>query len=316
MTPAGASPLAAATRLSGGAPSEALSPEKRAQFDAIAATAREAAGLHIVPEKSAMVFSRIGKRLRALGLASLDDYIALIRGPGAAQEREHLISALTTNVTSFFREDHHFAHFADAILPGLIARARAGGRVRLWSSACSSGQEAYSLAMVVLERFPEAARHDLRILASDIDHQVLATARAATYPADLVAPLTAGGRDRFLRPAEGDEVAVKDEVRALVAFRHLNLMGNWPMKGRFDVIFCRNVMIYFDQPTQNRLISRFAEVCAPGAVLYLGHSERIDPASGAPFRQVGQTTFVFEPAAAAHLHMPFGAHQEHPDVSP
>lgn len=289
---------------------EPMSPEKRAQFDAISRMAREAAGLNIVPEKSAMVFSRLGKRLRALGLSSVDDYIALIQGPDAAEERENLISALTTNVTSFFRENHHFEYFAQQQLPGLIERARSGNRVRLWSAACSSGQEPYSLAMVVLEQFPDAHRHDLRILATDIDHQILAAARAATYSSDLVAPLKANGRERFLRPAESGDVMVADEVRALVALRRLNLMGDWPMKGRFDAIFCRNVMIYFDQPTQNRLISRFAKVCADQAVLYLGHSERIDPAANAPFRQVGQTTFAFDPSASPHVSLRHGAHQE------
>lgn len=303
------SPASAVQAFAGSGP-EPLTPEKRAQFDAIARMAREAAGLHIVPEKSAMVFSRIGKRLRALKLGSIDDYIALVHGPNAADERENLISALTTNVTSFFRENHHFEHFASEVLPDLIARAREGGRVRLWSSACSSGQEPYSLAMVVLEQFPEAARHDLRILATDIDTQILAAARAATYAADLVTPLAASGRDKFLRPAGGGDMVVADEVRNLVAFRHLNLMGDWPMKGQFDAIFCRNVMIYFDQPTQNRLISRFAQLCAPGAMLYLGHSERIDPGLGAPFRQVGQTAFAFEPAAQPHVPQRPGPHQE------
>ena len=290
--PAGPGPL-----LPSASPPEALTPERRAQFDAIAAMAREAAGLNLVPEKAAMVFSRIGKRVRALGLSGPEDYVALLGGPGAAEERENLISALTTNVTSFFRENHHFEHFAAELLPPLVERARAGGRVRLWSTACSSGQEPYSLAMVVLEHFPEAPAHDFRILATDIDRQVLAAARSARYGAELAAPLSENRRRRFLRPTGAADLTVAEEVRDLVAFRHLNLMGDWPMKGRFDAIFCRNVMIYFDQPTQNRLISRFAGVCAPGAVLYLGHSERIDPAAGSDFAQVAQTTFAFRDPA-------------------
>ncbi|QDC09804.1 chemotaxis protein [Oceanicola sp. D3] len=289
---------------------EPMSPEKRAQFDAIAGMARDAAGLNIVPEKAAMVFSRIGKRLRALKLSGVDDYIALLQGPEAGEEREHLISALTTNVTSFFRENHHFEHFAARHLPKLIEKARAGERVRLWSAACSSGQEPYSLAMVVLEQFPDAQRHDLKILATDVDQQILAAARAATYAPDLVAPLKTGGRDRFLHPVEGGDMRVSDDVRSLVSFRHLNLMGDWPMRGKFDAIFCRNVMIYFDQPTQNRLIYRFADICAFNAVLYLGHSERIDPAAGAPFCQVGQTTFAFDSTAHPPVSPRPSAHQE------
>ncbi|MFY0632946.1 MAG: protein-glutamate O-methyltransferase [Vannielia sp.] len=311
MSTAQAISPAAPPKLAAAAMSSApMSPQKQAQFEAIARMAREAAGLHIVPEKSAMVFSRIGKRLRALKLASVDDYIALVQSPGSGGEREQLISALTTNVTSFFRESHHFEHFASELLPGLAERARAGGRVRLWSSACSSGQEAYSLAMVVLEHFPEAARHDLRILATDIDHQILAAARAATYSSELVAPLESRGYQRFLRPAEGGDVTIAEPLRALIAFRHLNLMGDWPMKGQFDAIFCRNVMIYFDQPTQNQLVSRFAGVCAPGAMLYLGHSERIDAAANAPFHQVAQTTFAFDPSPKARVTPPPGTHQE------
>ena len=273
-----------------------LSADQRAQFDAIARIAHTEAALNILPEKAAVVFSRIGKRLRALGLPDAATYVALIEGPNGTQERENLISALTTNVTSFFRENHHFEHFANQILPTLERRARAGGRVRLWSAACSSGQEAYSLAMVILEKFPEATRYDLRILATDVDRQILTAARAGIYPADLAEQIAPARRKRFFNPAVGEhEIEAAPELKSLIAFNRLNLMSNWPMTGRFDAIFCRNVMIYFDQGTQKKLIDRFAGVCSPGAALYLGHSERIDPASTRDFQQVGQTTFTYLP---------------------
>jgi chemotaxis protein methyltransferase CheR len=266
-----------------------------AHFDTIAARAHREAGLVLPRDKAPMVLARIGKRLRASGHATLAEYCAFLDSEAGAEERRELIYTLTTNVTSFFREQHHFDGLRERILPALVARARAGGRVRLWSAGCSSGQEPYSLAMVVLDALPEAARCDLRILATDIDPYVLAEARAAVYPDAQVEPVPEALRRRFLEPAPGRDGTrawrVAEPARRLVAFRELNLLKEWPMRGRFDAIFCRNVVIYFDRETQRCLWERFAAALTPGGHLFLGHSERIDTAATDAFRVVGTTMY-------------------------
>ncbi|RDC74532.1 chemotaxis protein [Rhodovulum sp. 12E13] len=266
-----------------------------AHFDTIAARAHREAGLVLPRDKAPMVLARIGKRLRASGHATLAEYCAFLDSEAGVEERRELIYTLTTNVTSFFREQHHFDGLRERILPGLVERARAGGRVRLWSAGCSSGQEPYSLAMVVLDALPEAARCDLRILATDIDPYVLAEARKAVYPEAQVEPVPEAMRRRFLEPAPGRDGTrawrVAEPARSLVAFRELNLLKEWPMRGRFDAIFCRNVVIYFDRETQRCLWERFAAALAPGGHLFLGHSERIDTAATDAFRVVGTTMY-------------------------
>jgi chemotaxis protein methyltransferase CheR len=266
-----------------------------AHFDTIAALAHDEAGLVLPRDKAPMVLARIGKRLRASGHATLASYCSFLESDAGRRERSELVYSLTTNVTSFFREQHHFDALQERILPDLVARARSGGRVRLWSAGCSSGQEAYSLAMVVLDALPEAARCDLRILATDIDPHVLAQARTALYAEAQVEPVPDRMRRRFLEPATARDGArawrVAEPVRALVAFRELNLLRDWPMRGRFDVIFCRNVVIYFDRDTQRRLWGRFAAALSAGGHLFLGHSERIDTATCDDFRVVGTTMY-------------------------
>ncbi len=264
-----------------------------AAFAALARVAHAEAGLVLPPDKAPMVMSRIGKRMRRVGARSLEEYCELLECPDCGEERREMIFALTTNVTSFLREAHHFECFRETILPELVTRARQGGRVRLWSAGCSTGQEPYSLAMTVLEAFPEAATTDLRILATDIDPHVLREARGGSYAEQLLQPLPEIWRSRFFEP--GSEATgqwrVKEEVRRLVVFRELNLLDRWPMKGRFDAIFCRNVVIYFDRVTQSALWPRFHGALAPGGYLFLGHSERIDLADQPPFRPAGTTIY-------------------------
>ncbi len=264
-------------------------------FDAIAALAHAEAGLVLPRDKAPMVLARILKRMRASGHAALADYCAYLDGDEGADERRELLYTLTTNVTSFFRERHHFDAMRDRILPSLVARARAGGRVRLWSAGCSSGQEPYSLAMTVIEALPEAPRLDVRILATDIDPHILGPARDGVYSDAQVEPIPEALRRRFFERAERADgcraLRVTEPIRRLVTFRQLNLIGPWPMKGRFDAILCRNVVIYFDRDTQRRLWGRFAEALAPGGYLFLGHSERIDTAANHGFRVVGPTMY-------------------------
>lgn len=260
-------------------------------FEFIASLAMREAGLMIPRDKGTMVFSRLNKRLKALGLRDYESYCSLLQS-GDAAERKTLISILTTNVTSFMREPHHFDMLRDDILPTLMARGRAGGRIRLWSAGCSSGQEPYTIAMTLLDVWPDAARSDVRILATDIDHVVLQKAREGVYAESAVETLPDSWRERFFQPASSSgQCAVRSELRNLIAFRELNLMKPWPFSGKFDVIFCRNVVIYFDQDTQNALWPRFEDACQPGATLFVGHSERVEAEAGTSFQIVGKTAY-------------------------
>lgn len=251
-----------------------------AAYARVAQLLHEMTGIHLPPGKRAMVSSRLAKPLRRTGVAGLDAYCQLLARPDAGPVQDEFISALTTNTTQFNREAHHFDHLRDAVLPDLAARIEAGHRVRLWSAGCSSGEEAYGLAFHVLDQCPGAPSRDLRILATDIDHRVLARARQARYPASALAPLPAPQAQRYFEPVPASSTLrqVIAEARGLVAFRHLNLKQDWPFSGHFDVIFCRNVAIYFDQATQDRLWRRLCDRVAPGGLLYIGHSESIPPA--------------------------------------
>jgi chemotaxis protein methyltransferase CheR len=232
-------------------------------------------GIHLIDAKAPLVYSRLGKRLRQLGLSRFSDYCRLLEGPDGAGERASLLSALTTNVTRFFREPHHFDALKKQVAESLGPIARSGGRVRLWSAGCSNGHEPYSMAMVLLAELPEAADLDVRILATDIDPLVVDRARAGLYSSEDVEPVPHGLASRFVIP-EGTGVRMADSLQRLVSFGVLNLHAKWPMKGRFDAIFCRNVAIYFDDETQRRLWTRFAGSLTPDGRLYIGHSERAE----------------------------------------
>ena len=261
-------------------------------FRHIAQTLHAHAGIALSEGKAALVYSRLAKRLRLLGLRSFRDYCALIEGVEGVDERQAMTAALTTNVTRFYREPHHFDHLRDHVMPELAARARAGGRVRLWSAACSNGQEPYSMALTVLDVLPEAADLDVRILATDIDPNMVAEGAAGIYTEELLSPVPASGRKRF-EPLAGRPglFSADATLRRLVSFRELNLIGDWPMKGKFDVIFCRNVVIYFDDATQEMVWGRFTPIMNPGATLYIGHSERVSGPATAQLQTCGLTAY-------------------------
>lgn len=259
-------------------------------FRQIAGVLHAHAGIALTEAKAALVYSRLAKRLRSLGLRSFREYCALIDGAEGVDERQAMTAALTTNVTRFFREPHHFDHLRDQVMPALAERARAGGRVRLWSAACSNGQEPYSMAITVLDALPEAADLDVRILATDIDPNMVAEGKAGVYRQEHLEPVPMAQRSRWFNKAP-EGWAVSDALRRLVAFRELNLIGDWPMKGQFDVIFCRNVVIYFDDETQERVWSRFVPKMNPGATLYIGHSERVTGPAADRLDTAGLTTY-------------------------
>jgi chemotaxis protein methyltransferase CheR len=270
----------------------------RGDFRQIAAMLHDDAGIHLPESKAALVYARLARRLRALGLASFRDYCALVAGAEGGDERQKMLAALTTNVTRFFREPHHFEHFEHVVLPPLLEAARRGGRVRFWSAACSSGQEPYSMAMTILSLMPDAARFDVKVLASDIDPNMVAEGEKGIYDDSLAQGVPATMRQRWFIPVDdgarnhcGRRVAVSDALRDLVVFRELNLFGAWPMTGRFDAIFCRNVAIYFEEETQMQLWSRFIALLSPGGRLYIGHSERLTGAAAAAFESEGVTSY-------------------------
>lgn len=263
-----------------------------ADFRKIAALVHAESGIVLNESKANLVYSRLAKRLRLVGLKSFRDYCALVSGEDGADERQAMIAAMTTNVTRFFREEHHFSYLKTAVLPALAAKARSGGRVRIWSSACSSGEEPYSIAVAVLSQIADAAERDVLILASDLDPNMLDRAKAGIYGVRQIESVPPDLRSKWFEARKSGgaiEYAVSETPRRLMRFRELNLLDPWPMRGRFDVIFCRNVMIYFDEETQDRIWRRFAQVLEPGGTICIGHSERI-PAS-MPFELVGQTTY-------------------------
>ena len=251
------------------------------------------AGISLPESKANLVYSRLAKRLRLLGLPNFEQYCALVTGPQGEAERQAMIAALTTNVTRFFREPHHFEHLKAQILPPAIEAARRGAKIRLWSAASSTGKEAYSIALTLLALMPEAAKSDIRILATDIDPNVLATGEAGIYDAALLDAVPAALRSRWFAPLNDGslQLQVGAELRALVKFKKLNLIGNWPMQGKFQAIFCRNVVIYFENDTQEKIWSRMLPLLAPDGALYIGHSERVSGAAEGRLRSDGITIY-------------------------
>ncbi len=264
------------------------------EFKAIVDIAYVEAGLVFPPEKASLVSTRIRKRVRSLGLSGFSDYIALVNSASGEQERRTMISSLTTNVSKFFRENHHFEYLKTEILPELINRAKRGERIRLWSAGCSTGQEPYSLALTALSVDVNLDRYDIKILATDIDENVIKTGQSGFYPERSRAEISAHQLTKFLLPFEKNQETgfiLSDKVRNLVSFRELNLLKPWPFSGYFDVIFCRNVVIYFDQITQKKLWTRFEESLNENGWLFVGHSERFSEGSNTNFHLVGPTTY-------------------------
>lgn len=259
---------------------------------AVAELVQAHAGIVLPPEKAAFVASRLGGAFRQSGLARFADYVDRLRLDAGA--RHEAIEALTTNHTGFFRESHHFAHFSRTVRPGLLAKAARGEPVRLWSAGSSTGEEVHSLALTLLGRDRDRARPvldgDVRLLATDINARVLATGRGGRYPAASAAPIPPVLRAPWIAERDG-EIVLADELRELVRFRRLNLLEDWPITTRFDAIFCRNTMIYFDDPTKKRLLARLTEHLLPGGHLYIGHSERVIGPAERSLEPLGNTIY-------------------------
>ncbi len=244
-----------------------------AQFARITDVLHEHAGIRMREGKEGLVRARLAKRLRLLHLPDFDAYLDFVTKEPSRREFAEMIDALTTNKTSFLRESAHFDYLRDAVFPTLK------GPVRIWSAGCSSGEEPYTLAMLANESFSDIKTRDVRILATDLSHRVLATAKAATYPADSMSDVPPSWLQKYwtrARNPQGHDVYEADQpLRRLVHFAKLNLMERWPMQGPFDAILCRNVMIYFDKATQQQLVERYWELLRPGGHLFVGHSESL-----------------------------------------
>jgi chemotaxis protein methyltransferase CheR len=259
------------------------------EFSRIKQRVYAVAGISLSDAKRTLVISRLSKIVRSLGLSSFDSYVDFLERDGGAADSQNFVNALTTNLTRFYREDHHFEHLRTHVAALMQQRPR-GSRLRIWSAGCSTGQEPYTVALDLLSAFPDLKRWDFKILATDIDTSVIEKAARGVYPENELNGLSSERMRHFERPGDGT-IRIPAFARELIAFKPLNLIGpTWPMKGPFDAIFCRNVAIYFDKKTQGELFGRLSKLLAPDAFLYIGHSENVGVA-GDGLRLVGKTVY-------------------------
>jgi chemotaxis protein methyltransferase CheR len=254
---------------------------------------RQVSGITLSEAKRELVYGRLSRRLRVLGIASFREYRNLLAGPGGQAEMREFTNAVTTNLTSFFRENHHFDYFRQHVLAPMAEGAGRQRRLRVWSAGCSTGEEPYSIAMTIAETLPDWHKLDIKILATDLDTDVLARAAAGLYAEERVRGLASRRVSTFFKPApeRGRELVRFDpQLARLVSFRQLNLMQALPMRGPIDAIFCRNVIIYFDKDTQRELFARIAPLQSTDALLFLGHSENLFKVSDA-YDLIGKTIY-------------------------
>ena len=263
-----------------------------ADFERVRQLIYRHAGISLSPLKQDMVYSRLARRLRATGSRSFTEYLDALEKNGG-DEWERFVNSLTTNLTSFFREPHHFPIFAEHL-------QKLGSRrpIRIWCSAASTGEEPYSIAITVAETFGSNLSH-VSIIASDLDTSVLETARKGVYPLERVEKLSPERLRRFFLRGTGaqeGQVAVRPELKALIEFQRINLLdASYAVRGPLDIIFCRNVMIYFDKPTQYRILSRFAPLLQADGLMFAGHSESFMHAADL-FRSLGKTVYALAKA--------------------
>jgi chemotaxis protein methyltransferase CheR len=247
-----------------------------AEFERVRSLIFRLAGISLADGKKDLVYRRLNGRVTALGLKNISDYCDRVERDAA--EEQTFCDALTTNFTSFFREQHHFDFMVRDFIPAVEASAHSlGRRLRVWSAGCSTGEEPYSIAITLLEHFRDLGRWDARILATDLDTQVIEHAKAGNYSNERIERLPPEIQKRWFRPSvhAPNSVDIAPQPRQLITFKQLNLMSGWPMRGPFDIIFCRNVIIYFDKSTQATLVERFANLLRPRGYLVIGHSESL-----------------------------------------
>jgi chemotaxis protein methyltransferase CheR len=260
-------------------------------FEALRQLVKQITGINLSDQKRELVYGRLARRLRVLQLQSFAQYRDMLARDGG-REIVQFCNALTTNLTSFFREPHHFDYLREQVLAPLL-NSSASRRLRIWSAGCSTGEEPYSIAMTILETLPDLRRWDVRILATDLDSDVLERGRRGLYTEDRLKHLTLQRRARFFRECREREAPcheVTPELKSLITFKQLNLMHALPMRGPLDAIFCRNVVIYFDKDTQRDLFARVAQLQQPGNLLFLGHSESLFKVSE-QYSLIGKTVY-------------------------
>ena len=246
-------------------------------FDKIRHLVKSHTGIVLADGKQDMVYGRLTRRLRALDLPDFDSYLKIIEQEDE-EELIHLVNAITTNLTSFFREEHHFGYLKNTVFPSLLEKNAATRRIRIWSAGCSTGEEPYSIAMTVREFFADYHDWDVKIIATDLDSNVVAKAESGVYDKARVDGVSPEYKQRWMKRGRGDKsdlVKIKAELQELITFKQLNLLHEWPIKGPIDIIFCRNVVIYFDKDTQRTLFGRYADVLSSDGHLFIGHSENM-----------------------------------------
>ena len=261
-------------------------------FASIGGILQAEARISLAPSKITMTEARLSRRLRLHGLTDFGDYVRFVKRD--SDELREMVTALTTNHTHFFRESHHFDFLEQELIAPLRAKAEARRPVRIWSAGCSSGEEVHSIAMTLAGRTRAEGdwvlKRDVRFLATDISPPVVQKASEGTYSLDTARDVPAPYRKTWMRDEKG-EVVVDADLRSRITARVLNLFGPWPMRQTYDVIFCRNTMIYFDEPATADLQERFAELLAPGGFLFIGHSERLHGSAAQTLVPVGQTIY-------------------------
>ena len=261
----------------------------QAEYTEICGLVRTYTGISLANNKRELVYSRLTRRLRGLGLRSFRKYIDLLAS-GDLAELEEFTNAITTNSTAFFREEHHFEQLIEDVLPKLAVENAGTRRVRIWSAGCSTGEEAYSIAIAMNENMSRFRNWDVKILATDLDSQVVSHAGAGLYAADRVRKMRPDRLKNYFNLQHDGRWAVAQSLKNLITFKQLNLMGEWPMRGPFDIIFCRNVVIYFDKPTQRGLFDRMADLQSNGAHLFIGHSESLFKVTER-YKLIGRTVY-------------------------
>ena len=256
------------------------------QFRFLAGLASEKTGIVLAANKKDMIYGRLVRRLRALNLKDFDAYCALMRGPAGELELGQFINSVTTNLTRLFREPHHFEMLA-AQLSALVQKGTR--ELRIWSAGCSSGMEPYSIAATLAHTLPRGHAIDAKILATDIDSGMLQTGERGDYPTPDLKDIPAFARKYLTETPDGD-IHMATELKQLITFKQLNLLDPWPMRRQYDVIFCRNVVIYFDKPTKQRMFDRMADRLKPDGLLYIGHSENLNGICDR-FQLVGRTVY-------------------------
>lgn len=249
---------------------------KDKDFELLKKIVGEHTGIVLTDAKRNMVYGRLARRLRALNLEKFSDYIKVVNDD--EQELVNFINSVTTNLTAFFRENHHFEYLTNKLLPALLEKNKQSRRIRIWSAGCSTGEEPYSLAITVKEFFEDHPGWDVKILATDIDTNVIAKAASGIYSEERLEGLDPTLVKRWFVKGKGENagmVKVRSELQSLISFKQLNLLQSWPMKGEFDFMFCRNVVIYFDKPTKINLFERYANIISSKGFLFIGHSETL-----------------------------------------